>query len=86
MAFFVLVSRDVAGTTTAVVSLWVCVVWVRCAGVPVPLKRLDGVDSLYSILQMPKGVRLGPLTRAAPPARLKLRPHQFDNISRRTLF
>lgn len=28
-----------------------------CAGVPVPLKRLDGVDSLYSILQMPKGVR-----------------------------
>lgn len=25
-------------------------------GVPVPLKRLDGVDSLYSILQMPKGV------------------------------
>lgn len=25
-------------------------------GVPVPLKHLDGVDSLYSILQMPKGV------------------------------
>ena len=25
-------------------------------GVPVPLKHLDGVDSLHSILQMPKGV------------------------------
>ena len=25
-------------------------------GVPVPLKHLDGVDSLYSIVQMPKGV------------------------------
>ena len=25
-------------------------------GVPVPLKHLDGVDSLYSILQMPRGV------------------------------
>ena len=25
-------------------------------GVPVPLKHLDGVDSVYSILQMPKGV------------------------------
>jgi len=25
-------------------------------GVPVPLKHLDGVDSLYSIVQMPRGV------------------------------
>lgn len=25
-------------------------------GVPVPLKHLDGVDSVYSILQMPRGV------------------------------
>ena len=25
-------------------------------GVPVPLKHLDGLDSLYSIVQMPKGV------------------------------
>jgi phosphoribosylaminoimidazole carboxylase len=25
-------------------------------GVPIPLKHLDGVDSLHSILQMPKGV------------------------------
>ena len=25
-------------------------------GVPVPLKHLDGVDSVHSILQMPKGV------------------------------
>jgi len=25
-------------------------------GVPVPLKHLDGMDSLFSIVQMPKGV------------------------------
>ena len=25
-------------------------------GVPVPLKHLDGVDSVHSILQMPRGV------------------------------
>ncbi len=39
-------------------------------GVPVPLKHLDGVDSLYSILQMPRGipvatVAIGNATNAA---------------------
>ena len=29
---------------------------VKCCGVPVPLKYLDGMDSLLSIVQMPAGV------------------------------
>jgi 5-(carboxyamino)imidazole ribonucleotide mutase len=30
-------------------------------GVPVPLKNLDGLDSLLSIVQMPKGIPVGTL-------------------------
>ena len=35
-------------------------------GVPVPSRHLQGVDSLYSIVQMPKGVPVGTLAIGAP--------------------
>ena len=35
-------------------------------GVPVPLKHLDGMDSLLSIVQMPAGVPVPPCRSAAP--------------------
>ena len=37
-------------------------------GVPVPLKHLDGMDSLLSIVQMPAGVPGGDGRRSATPA------------------
>ncbi|MGD9783400.1 MAG: 5-(carboxyamino)imidazole ribonucleotide mutase [Hyphomicrobiaceae bacterium] len=37
-------------------------------GVPVPSKTLAGVDSLYSIVQMPKGVPVGTLAIGEPGA------------------
>lgn len=37
-------------------------------GVPVQSKALSGVDSLYSIVQMPKGVAVGTLAIGAPGA------------------
>ena len=44
-------------------------------GVPVPLKYLDGMDSLLSIVQMPAGIhRRGPQCRAAGGAYPRLRP------------
>ena len=37
-------------------------------GVPVPLRHLDGLDSLLSIVQMPKGVPVGTLAIGEPGA------------------
>jgi phosphoribosylaminoimidazole carboxylase len=59
-------------------------------GVPVPLKQLDGVDSLYSIVQMPRGVpvatvAIGNATNAALLAVRMLgasMPHLLDAMER----
>ena len=49
-------------------------------GVPIESKALSGVDSLYSIVQMPAGVPVG-TAQAAPPARLaRKEPSGCDSV------
>ncbi|EUA52865.1 N5-carboxyaminoimidazole ribonucleotide mutase [Mycobacterium intracellulare 1956] len=44
-------------------------------GVPVPLARLDGLDSLLSIVQMPAGVPVATVSIGAPQRRPARRAH-----------
>lgn len=58
-------------------------------GVPVPLARLDGLDSLLSIVQMPAGVPVAtvsigaPATRACSPCACSARPTGAARADRR---